>query len=189
MEISQRDRRAIVFGGIGLVVICAYLLLIEPAMTYYDDLTDEHTVLAAKVGRIMRDTQKVPYMKEHLKECEEKCGVQSKPEPYSRQITAMSERLMTASQCGVQLKNSHWVSPKPWADDPTLELAQIQLDAEGDWENVCKFLGAIYRTDGVLGIEQMDMTGDPKKGGKITLRLTVSVLVQVDLQEKNRWAR
>jgi type II secretion system (T2SS) protein M len=189
MEISQRDRRAIILGGIGLGVVVLYLLIIEPTMNYYDNLVDEHTVLAAKVARVMRDKQKQPYMKEHLKECEDRYGSQSEPQSYSQQITMVSERLMIASRCGVKLKNSHWAAAKPWADDPTLELAQIQLDTEGNWASVGKFLGELYRLDGVLGIEQMDMSGDPKKGGKITLRLTVSVLVKSDQQNRNPWAK
>ncbi len=186
MEMTQRDRRAIVYGGIGLGIIFLYLLVVEPILDSYDKLVREHKTLSVKLARVMRDNKKVKYLSEYIKSEEERTGTISDPRPYSEQITAMSEKIMTASQCGVQIKNSSWVSPRLWPEDPKLEMAQIQIDAEGNWEAVCRFLAALYKTDGVFSIEQMDLSG---KGGRMNLKLTVSVLVQATLSEKDRWIR
>ncbi len=186
MEITQRDRRALVYGGLGLGIIFLYLFVVEPLLDRYDKLVLEHKTLSAKLAHSMRDSKKVKYLSEYVKSEEERTGTISNLRPYSEQITAMSEKIMTAGQCGVRIKNSSWVAPRLWPEDPKLEMAQIQIDAEGDWEAVCRFLAALYKTDGVFSVEQMDLSG---KGGRITLKLTVSVLVQATLSEKDRWTR
>jgi hypothetical protein len=54
----------------------------------------------------------------------------------------------------------------------------VLLEADADFEPVFKFIDALYRIDGVLSVENLDLTGDPKKGGKVHVRLTISVLVK-----------
>jgi len=186
MEISQRDRRAIRYGGLGLGLILLYLLVVEPLLDGYDAMVREHRTLSAKVARAMRDTKKTKYLTEYVKSEEDRTGTVSSPRPYSEQITAMSEKIMTAGQCGVQIKNSFWVAPRLWPEDTKLEMAQIQIDAEGNWEAVCRFLAALYKTDGVFSVEQMDLAG---KGGQLTLKLTLSVLVQAAQPEAQRWTK
>ncbi|MFA5864577.1 MAG: hypothetical protein WC975_07795 [Phycisphaerae bacterium] len=189
MKINEKDRRAIIFGVAGLGVILLYLLIVGPLIDSYDTLIGTHQQLSSKVGKILRDNKKTKYLSETIKAWEDKTGCQTAVKPYSEQITVLGDRIMTAGQCGVQIKNSNWVAPRIWPDDPSLEMAQIQLEAEGDWERVCTFLAALYRTDGIFSIERMDLQGSPKKDGKVTVRLTVSVLVEAGKQHKDNWTR
>ena len=86
------------------------------------------------------------------------------------------------------MKNSNWTGAKAWPENPSLEIASINIDAEAGWENVFKFVAALYRIPGVLSVERMDLPGKSKKGGKLTLRLTVSVLIKAAPRDEDRWA-
>ena len=189
MAISQRDRRALVLGGGALAVIVVYLSIIDPLIGGYEALRSEHKVHAAKVARIMIDNGKAKYLGEEVGEWERKAGPLGPPRPYSQQITAIGERIVAAAQkSGVQLKNSSWTVARPWGDDPALETATVNLDAEAGWENAFKFIAEVYRIEGVLSVEQMDLAGDPKKGGNLTLRLAVSVFVQAGAKGQGQWS-
>jgi type II secretory pathway component PulM len=189
MEIAARDRRAIQFGLIGLGAILLYLLVVDPLIDRYDALAAEHKAQAAKVAKILRDNKKAKFLAETIKIWEDQTGVQSEPKRYSEQVTAVSDRIMTAGQCGVQIKNSNWIAPRAWPEDPRFEMAQVQIEAEGDWERLCTFLANLYHTDGVLSVEQMDLSAGTRKDGKAGLKLTLSVLVQANPQNKDHWTR
>ncbi len=189
MEINKRDKRAIWLGGTGVCVILAYFVALEPIIATYNQMIENHGRLSAKLARIYRDNKAEPVMKKYILESEEIVGPLSAPELYSRQITTVSNNIMTAGQCGVQIKNTNWITPRAWPDDPKLEMAMVQIDCEGMWENICKFIAALYRTEGVFSIEQMDMTGDKKRGGMITMKLTVSVLVRAEAENAGVWAK
>jgi hypothetical protein len=184
MELTKRDRRAVIWGGAGLAVILVYLWLIEPVLNRYDALAAEHTRLGAQAASLLGDERAMPAMEKYIGDCETKVGPMAVPGLYSSEMTKVGDKIMTAGQCGVQIKNTRWISPRPWFDDPKLSMAMVQIDCEGQWESVCKFLAALYRTEGIFSVEQMDMAGEAQKGGTITMKLTVSVIVQSATQEQ-----
>jgi hypothetical protein len=79
--------------------------------------------------------------------------------------------------------------------------------AEAGWENVFKFIAALYRIPGLLSVEQMDLTvaagapgggppgmppgmgGAPGQPGRLGTRLTASVLVAANPRSEERGAR
>ena len=108
---------------------------------------------------------------------------------YSEQITTVGEQIVAAAQKnGVQLKGTTPSAVRAWPPDPTLQLAPVLIEADADFEPVFKFIDALYRIDGVLSVESLDLTGDPKKGGKLKMRLTISVLVKSQQTGGARWA-
>jgi len=187
MNISERDKRALTFGGVAVGAIAAYLIAISPLLNRYDAMVSEHDKAAAKIARILGEERKAAYQAQQIAEWERKASELTDPKPYSEQITAVSHKLVGAYQAnGMQVKNSNWTQPTPWPDDRSLSLATIHIDAEADWENVFKFIAAVYRIEGVMSVERMELTGDPKKPGPLTVKLAVSVLVRSE--GDNRWA-
>ncbi len=206
MALSERDRKALVSGGVALGAIGLYVLLIEPLARAYADLVADHERLASKVARSVHVNRKAAYFAEQLAEYEQIAGELSPPKPYDEQITTIGEQIIAAAQkSGVQLRGSTPTAPVPWAEDPTLEMALFRIDAQAGWENVFKFIASVCRIPGVLSVEQLDLSGGPKKGGskgpkargparpggngKITMRLTVSVLAAAPAKSEILWAR
>ncbi len=181
MNLSGRDRRALILGGAVLAVIATYVFIAGPLLARYDALVTEHDRLAGTVARIVRDDRKAAYQTGLVAEYEKKAGPLTSPKPHSQQITAVSNRLVEAVQAGgIQMKNSYWTKPVPWAEEPALALASLHIDAEAPWENVFRFLAALHRIEGVLSVERLDLSGDPKKPGPLAMKLVVSVLVQAE---------
>ena len=189
MAVSERDRRALILGGIALGVIGVYFLGIDPLWGWYDGLVTEHKTAAAAMKRIVADERKAKSYAERVAEFEEKVGELVPPQLYSKQISAASEKILNAAgPSGIKVQGSTPTSPVAWPDDPGLQQASIIIDAEGGWDNVFKFIGTLYRSEGILSVEQMELTGDPKKGGKMTIKLTVSVLIQAPEESDDQWA-
>jgi len=188
MALSERDRRTLILGGVGLGTIGLYVLVVGPLWSRYDAMLDRHQRLAEQTARVVFEAERAEYMQGQVAEWEAKAGKLTPPKPYGEQITAVSDRIMTASQAGANVRNSNWSAPTPWPDDPTLQVAQVHLEAEADWENVFRFIAAVYRIEGVLSVEEMDLSSDPKRGGKVTIRLSVSVLIKAAQQGKGLWA-
>jgi type II secretory pathway component PulM len=177
MALSERDRRAVLMGGVGLGLVVLYLLVIEPLASGYAGMVAEHGRLAGQVARAVYSQKKNAYLARQVAEYEEKNGSLTAPKPFGEQISVVGEQIVAAAQArGVQLKGTTPAAGTAWQDDPTLEMAVVRIEAEAEWEKTFEFIAALYRVSGVLSVEQLEMTSDPKKGGKITLRLAVSVL-------------
>ncbi|HEX2922532.1 MAG TPA: hypothetical protein VHS28_00710, partial [Chloroflexota bacterium] len=69
MALSQRDRRAILVGGVGLCLVLLYLFVIEPAALAYADLVAEHERLAGKVARAIYTQKKNAYLAPICRSC------------------------------------------------------------------------------------------------------------------------
>jgi len=187
MALSEKDRRALIVGGIALGVIVVYVAAVEPSWTWYDGLVERHGTQAASVTHLRVNQRKAQYYTERVTEFEKKAGVLQAPKPYSEQITAVTSKVMLAAQeSGFKLKNAAPTAAVAWPDDPGLQMASILVDGEAGWEEVFKFIGALYRVEGVISVEQMELNG---KGGSFTVKLTVSVLVKAPEQGSSPWAR
>ncbi len=184
MTLSERDRKALKMGVIGVALIASYILAIEPMAKAYANLQADHDRIAAKVARAMHNVRKVEYYTQRLAEYEEAVGELSPARPYDEQISSTGEQIITAAQQGgVQLQGFTPTAGVVWADDPTLQTVMFRIDAEADWGNVFKFIRSLYRIPGVLSVESLDLSSDPEKGGKIKMGMTISALA------KNEWRR
>ncbi len=209
MALSQRDRRALILGGVALGAISLYLLAIEPLAVAYADLTNEHDQLAGRIARTVHVHRKAAYLAEQIAEYTQQVGELSPPKPYDEQITTVGEQIIAAAQkSGVQLRGATPTAAVPWAEDPALSMALFHIDAEAKWSslmdsdkgwtNVFKFIAAVYRIPGVLSVEQFNLStaaqqkGKSKgrqQGGTLALRLTVSVLTAAASESAEAWSR
>ena len=189
MTLSKRDRRAVILGGGGLGVLLVYVFVIEPTAGAYADLADEHARLAGRLARQRYENDEAAYYTKRVAEWEARAEPLAPPKPFDEQANHVGEGIVaSAQQNQVKLKNTNWSLPTAWPDDPALGLAVLHLEAEADWEPIFKFITAVYAIEGVLSVEEMELRGDPKKGGKLSLSLRVSVLVKADPQEGGLWA-
>ena len=179
MTLTSRDRRALILGGATLALAGLYIFALEPGLAWYDGLTADHGKLAGQVAELHKRNQMRAWRRRQLAKWEEEAGPFTLPKPYDEQVTTVGREVMAAAQkSGLEIKNSSWAAPRVWSANPSVALATMQIDAETQWQNVFKFIAAAYRVPGVLSVESLGLTGDPKKGGKLTVRLSLSVLVQ-----------
>ena len=189
MNISSRDRRAIILGGAAVGSIVLYFFAIEPAINGYLGMLNAHKTAAENVKHAVRDARQLASFQSQIKDWETKAGPLVPTKTYSEQITTIGSRILTAAgESGVQLQGATPTTPTPWVDPSSLktpgmpavdklEQALVNVDAQGDWESVFKFVAALYHIEGVLSVEQMDLNNDGK-GGPIKIRLSVSVLMK-----------
>jgi hypothetical protein len=189
MVLTERDWRALKLGGSGLAVLLVYFGGIEPLWGRYDALVSRHAKAAGQVAQAVGRERKARYYEQQIEDWQAKAGPLTSPLPYAQQMTEVSGRLVKAAQeAGLRIKGTTPTASAFWPDDPTLQRASILVEAEADWENVFKFVAGLYRTEGILSIEEMDISGDAKKGGSLGVKLTVSFLVQAEA-DGARWSR
>ena len=189
MSMSQRDRRAIKLGVAGAAVLGLYFGVVEPLEGRYDRLVERHQTSAEKIARNIEEKQRLAAKEAEVKTWEEKAGTLVVEKTYSEQMTAVGSRIMTAAgENQVQIQGVIPTAATPWVDapgsagaGPKLEQASFNIDAQGPWENVFKFLAAVYRIEGVLSVEQLDLNSDAK-GGPLKVRLVVSVLMRASAE-------
>ncbi|GMU23578.1 MAG: hypothetical protein AMXMBFR13_36560 [Phycisphaerae bacterium] len=193
MTISERDRRALVLGGVALGVIIVYFGIVEPLGALHADHEQAADAILARI----KETRSLQAVESEVQLWEEKAGDLVPTKTYAEQITAVGAALITAAgENGVQLQGATPTGATPWTDEgmvrtqagTALEQATIHIDAQADWENVFKFITAIYRIDGVLSVEQLSLSSDPKAGGKLKMRLSISVLAKTSGQGGGLWA-
>ena len=181
MVIGERDRRALILGGIALGVLAVYFLGIEPLWGWYDARVSEHSRATEQVARAVGRQRKAAYYEQQVVAWESKAGRLTAPRPYAQQVTEVGGRIMAAAQqAGVQVKGTTSTAPTVWPDDPSLQRASILIEAEAEWESVFRFIAGLYQAEGILSVEEINLAGDAKKGGQLTLKLTVSFMIQAE---------
>ena len=181
MVLNKRDRRALKLGGTALAVMAVYFFGIEPLWGWYDARVSVHSRATEQVARAVGRQRKADYYAHQVADWESKAGRLTTPRPYAQQITEVSGRIMAAAQqAGVQVKGTTPTAPAVWPDDPSLQRASILIEAEAEWESVFRFIAGLYQAEGILSVEEVDLSGDAKKGGRLNLKLTVSFLVQAE---------
>lgn len=190
MALSDRDRRALALGGAGLLLIGVYVFGIEPAWAWYDGIVAEHESQAARLARVRSNEAKADYYARQIEQWEKEVGALSPPRLYSEQVSAVTEKIISAAQPnGTELKGLSPAAPAVWPEDPKYDRAAVLIDAEAGWPDVFKFIDALYHIEGVLSVEQLEFAGDPKKGGKLGVKLNVSVLVLAPEDSQGGWSR
>ena len=190
MAISEKDRRALTLGGVALGVIILYFVVIEPLAVGYQSMVSNHATLSAKVDRLVRERHQAESLAAEIHDWEQKAGPLSSPRPYSEQVNRVGEQIIAAAKAsGLQFQDAVPGTPVPWIANARLEQVMIQIDAEAEWEPIFRFIAAVYRIDGVLSVEQLDLTGDQKQGGKLKVRLGLSVLAEAAPAGDKRWSR
>jgi hypothetical protein len=181
MVISERDQRTLKLGAVALGVLAVYFLGIEPLWGWYDAKVSEHARASEQVARAVGRQRKAAFYTQQVADWEAKAGPLTTPKTYAQQLTEVSGRIVEAAQqSGVQIKGATPTAPGMWADDPGLQRASILIEAEADWESVFRFIAGLYRAEGILSVEEMDLAGDAKQGGRLHLKLTVSFMVQAE---------
>src|SRR4029078_94748 len=139
-----------------------------------------HDLAASNLAHRLAQRQKRVYQSQQVIAWEQKWNKLSSPKPYNEGVTTGGSEIVAASQSsGAQLQGATPGAPSPWPDDPQLQQSIFQIEAKANWENVFKFIAALYRIDGVVSVENLDLTGgDAKSQGMMNLRLSVSVLLQ-----------
>lgn len=187
MALSKRDRRAIIMGVSALAVMAGYLLVLRPALRSYRNLVGEHEAATRALNRRIDEHRKAEFLAVRVKEWEAKAGSLLPPKPYSEQIAVVGERIVAAAEeSRLQMQGTTPTAATPWPNDPQVAQAIVQIEAKADWENVFKFLAAVYRIPGVVSVEQLDLSGEGKGGGSLKVRMSISVIVAPT--SENRWA-
>lgn len=192
MKMSARDRRAIKLGVAGVGLLAMYFGVVEPLQARYQRLVERHQSAAGQIARNVEEQRRLSALAEEVKAAEEKNGPLVVERAYGEQITTVGSRIMTvANENQVQIQGAVPSPPTPWTDSwaakggtgggSQLEQATITIDAQTGWENAFKFVAALYRTEGVLSVEQFDLSGDAK-GGPLKLHLVVSVLMKTSAE-------
>jgi hypothetical protein len=189
MEMSKRDRRALVMGGLALGVIAIYFYGIEPLLAWHDGLLAGHHEGAARISGIEEDRRKAERWTQIIEQREQDCGELVEPVEASEQITRLTQEIMDAAKkAGVELKESTCSSAVAWPDDPSLQRATFTIKAKVGWENTFKLVDALYHVSNVLSVESFELAKDPKKGNEMTVELQVSVLVKAPQTSETPWA-
>ena len=87
MTLNEKDRRALILGGITLGVIAAYFLVIEPAVQGYDALANEHSALSVRTARIQSENDEAAHYTRELAAWEQQAEPLSPPKPYDEPVT------------------------------------------------------------------------------------------------------
>ncbi|MEP0842258.1 MAG: type II secretion system protein M [Phycisphaerae bacterium] len=183
---SPRDRRALILGGAALGLIGLYFGVLEPAGGWYARLRRQHAAQADRIREAVNAARRLASFQDQIQEWQERTGPLVPRRGYSEQITAVGGRIIAAAgENQVQLQGATPTAPTPWPDDRRLEQALIHVDGQAEWENVFKFIAALYRIEGILSVEQLELTGEGK-GGPIKLRVSVSVLMTAGQPEEIR---
>ena len=138
-----------------MAALGAYFLAVEPLASRYSALVERHHQAAACIAANVRESRRLAAIEEEVKSCEDRAGSLVPERTYGERMTTVASRITgAAGESQVQIQSTTSATPTPWTDQapgaeapppptgPSSEQALINIEGQGEWENVFKFVAA-----------------------------------------------
>ena len=181
MTLSPRDRRAILFGAVALLIILATRLLVMPWIDSWRTARDEMAISRKQLNDIQKQMQRVLWQRQRL---EEIYGPAVKNDLEDRQtaqlalIKAVQDVFKTA---GIKLTDYQPQRARTLKEIPDVQFVPLQIRGKCKLPQLTKCFVTMRDNKTLIIVESFSITNNEKKPGELEISMIVSTLAE---QEK-----
>ena len=178
MNLSNRDKRAVRIGAIGLAVILVAKLFVIPWMASWSDARRRIASADQQIEQLQRPIRRALGLQKHLERLYGP-GV-NRP---CQDIEAANLSLMKVAG---QLEKSGGMKPtsnvpqrgRRLTDVPGVELVLLQIRGKCKLQQLSKTLAALLTSETLVFVERLSVTNDQKKPGQLDVTLVLATLAE-----------
>lgn len=183
MKISEREKRTIRLGAIGLGIYLA-LFYGGSAWNHMQDRRQEYDLLLQKAEKLKVDLLRYETDVLRLEKLRKTFALNPIAVDRETLVSDTSAAIQQSAQSnGVNLIMMHESPGRPSA----ALLSSMRLEGQGPMQGVIKFLDGLTQLGFPLVLDSVQLTADPKKPGMLKINLEVMVMdyQQFELEEDN----
>jgi Tfp pilus assembly protein PilO len=178
VALNERDKRAIRWGGPAIGLLFAAIFVFGPLLDRWDAMTAEHDSLVEQSANHFDQLTMKRRMQRSIASLEEEIGPFQEPLEYNRQITRLDKAVgEAAKKSGVALKVVRRQESEAIRGFTAYRMAGVRIQLDAPLGKLAEFLHRLEQTPGVVSVERLDLTADPKKPNQISTQMRISTFV------------
>ena len=176
MNLSSRDRRALVVGGVGLAAMLVMRFALIPWIDAWMDHRAELVVGRERVDRVARQLRSVLRRRKRLAKA---YGPAANLPPQDVEAAGLS---LPKAALGVLNSNGFGTTeylpqrPKRVQGIEGLRVVSLQVSGGCKLPQLTKCLSALRKTETLVMVDRLSVTSDPKKPGQLKVTMVLTTL-------------
>ena len=178
MNLSPRDRRAVLIGAATLLIVLAANYLLMPWIDSWSNAREQIAQDRRQLTHIQRQIRTVLWQRERL---EQLYGPAVK-EPLEDRQTAQLNLIKAVQDVfksgGVKLSDYQPQRSRPLSEVPGVEVIPLQIRGKCNLSQLTKCLSAMQEGKMLMVVESFSIANNLKKPGELEISMTISTLAQ-----------
>ncbi|MBN1554201.1 MAG: type II secretion system protein M [Phycisphaerae bacterium] len=178
-QLSSRDRRAVLIGGIALGAIVLMRLTIIPFADSWADARNRSRTNGEELTQLNRSLRRAVGQRERLAR---KYGPGIRQSLVNEQAAAMNlfqSAKDVFSAGGIRLTEYQPQRSRPVREIPNVSLVTLQVKGQGDLPKLAKCLHQMTRAKNLMFVQSMNITNNEKQPGQLDVTLLLATLAEM----------
>jgi Tfp pilus assembly protein PilO len=180
-NLSERDRRTVLLGGIGVLLIIIVVFAIMPLMDHWDRLNRELAEGRKQLQAIETGLEEQRAARTAREELAHKARIYSGPVLLNRQTAAMLHQVETLP--GYRGLIVRRLEGLPLREETDFYRSSVSLQFSGSLRDVYQFMRAVEKAQPSLRVDRLTATTDPQNNSKIEGQMVISGFAVVAAEE------
>lgn len=180
MTFSPRDRRAIILGGLALLIVFAGRFVLMPWIDSWATARIQIKQNRTKLNKIQSDIGEILSLRRSL----EKTYGSAVNEPIEQDLQTAQLKLLetvkeTLSAAGFKPSEYRPQRPRPLSDVPNVQIVPLEVPGSCNLSQLLKSLNALRQAKTFVFVDSFRITNDEKKPGTFKITMVLATLAQI----------
>jgi hypothetical protein len=176
-NLSERDRRALRFGGFGAAAVLAFMLVVSPVLDYWDKLNREVDNADKKLRAISTSVNDASTASIKMRELRDKARIYATPSELDQQTAAMLQQIgALPAYRELSIKR---VENLPLRDDEDFYRSGVSMQYAGTLTGLHRFLDQVEKAKPQLKLERVSVTANAKDSRRVEGQIVLSAYAVV----------
>jgi hypothetical protein len=178
-NLSPRDRRAVIFGGVGLGVILLLRLLVIPIWDSWSSARDRGEVYGKELVQLNRSLRRALGQRQRLI----RMYGPAVSKPLADEQTARIQLFESAKDVfgsgGMNVKNYQHQRTRPLREIPNVSLVTLQVRGQCKLEQLTQCLRKMTNSKSLMIVQSMNLANNEKQLGQLDVTLVLATLADI----------
>ncbi len=180
MTLSTRDRRAIILGGLGLLIIFAGYFALVPWINSWSSARAQITEARGQLDEVQRRVRRILGLRRRL----EQIYGPAVNEPLEQDVQTAQLKLLetvkeTFSAGGFKPSEYRLQRPRPLSAVPDVQIVPLEVPGQCNLSQLVKSLAGLCKAKTFVFVERLSITNDEKKPGTFKITMVVATLARM----------
>jgi len=180
MNLSERDRRAVIYGCLVLGVLFIGKFVVLPFFDHWKALRDRADAQELDAINEARRAKRLIDTETRVSKHYGKNATNPLTDIETTRLAFLkaTQKLLTAN--GIAVENLQPQSPRSLREAKEVSVLSLRVTGKTQLPQLAKTLAAIPNADCLMFVDRLDVAGDPKQPGNVTVTMTLATLAQGD---------
>lgn len=180
MTLSTRDRRAIIFGGLGLLIVFAGYFVLVPWIDSWSIARAQISEARGQLKDVQLDVQRILGLRRRLaKIYGPAVNMPLEEDVQTAQLKLLETVKETFSAGGFKPSEYRLQRPRALSAVPGVQIVPLEMPGKCNLSQLTKSLAGLCKAKTFVFVERFSIANDEKKPGTLTVTITLATLARM----------